>query len=107
MNQSELKFNIGLDENNVPEKISWQSTEISEKGDSDAVLISIWDKKEQNTLKIDLWTKDMLVDDMKLFFYQTFLSLADTFERATSEPEMAQDIKDFTKYLGEKMGISK
>ena len=37
-------------------------------------MLSVWDAvKTQETLRIDLWTKDMPVDEMKLFFHQTLV----------------------------------
>ena len=33
--------------------------------------MSIWDEKTKETLRIDLWTKDIRVDEMKHFFHQT------------------------------------
>ena len=67
--------------------------------ESKAVFLSVWDHKPQETLKIDLWTKDMLVDDMKKFYHQTLLSMADSFKRSTNEDEISEDIRDFAKKL--------
>ena len=48
-------------------------------------MMSIWDPKENTSLRIDLWTKEMLVDDMKRFFYENFMTMADTYQRATND----------------------
>jgi gliding motility-associated protein GldC len=69
------------------------------------MMLSVWDSTENTTLKIDLWTKDMLVDDMKQFFHQTLISMANTLERATNEDKMAGDMRDFCDYFAEKMGL--
>ena len=53
-----------------------------------AFLLSVWDHETKNALRIDLWTKDMPVDDMKMFFYQTLLAMSDTFMRATQDEKM-------------------
>lgn len=103
--ESEIRIKVALDENKVPDTMSWLATEDGDGGACDAALISLWDAKERNTLKIDLWTKEMQLDDMKQFFHQTLLTMADTFERATGEAQMATDIRDFTQYFGTKMGI--
>ncbi len=105
MKQSEIKFTVSLDENNLPEKIDWHATEGGEKSTSKAVMISLWDAKENNTLRIDLWTKDMMVDEMKQFYHQSFLSMADTFERATGEAESAKDIRRFAQNFAEKLEL--
>jgi gliding motility-associated protein GldC len=60
---------------------------------------------ENNTLRMDLWTKDMLVDEMKQFYHQTLLSMADTLERATGEDKMAGDMRDFAQYFAEKLKL--
>jgi len=78
--QSEIKFNVELDENRVPEKLSWTAQDGGvELEEAKAIMLSIWDSKAQETLRIDLWTKDMPVDEMKLFFHQTLVAIADSF----------------------------
>lgn len=104
---SEIKFEIGLDENHVPETISWEASDNGEKGQCDVTMLTMWDKNEKNTLRIDLWTKDMIVDDMKLFFYQQMLTMSDTFERSTGETQMAKEMRDFAQGFGEKMQLIK
>ena len=47
----------------------------------------------------------MMVDDMKKFYHQTLLSMADGFKRSTNEDEMSEDIRDFAKYFAEKLKL--
>ena len=75
------------------------------KSSCKSVMITLWDAKENNTLRIDLWTKDMLVDEMKTFFHQTLLSMTDTLKRATGEDKIAEDMKDFCAHFAEKMNL--
>ena len=105
MKESEINFKITLDDNNLPEKIDWSATEGGEKSSSKAVMIALWDAKENNTLRIDLWTKDMMVDEMKQFYHQCLLSMADTFDRATGETEAAKEMRGFAQHFGEKMEL--
>jgi gliding motility-associated protein GldC len=105
MKQSEIKFTVTLDENNLPEKIDWSATDGGEKSTSKSVMIALWDAQENNTLRIDLWTKDMMVDEMKQFYHQCLLSMADTFERATGEAESAKDMRRFAQSFGEKLDL--
>lgn len=107
MKKSELTFSVSLDDNKLPQEILWTSTENGEKGNAKAVIVSIWEKNEENTLRIDLWTKDMLVDEMKIFFHQTLLSMADTLRRATGEEKMSEDLKDFCAHFADKMNLMK
>ena len=64
-----------------------------------AFLLSLWDGQEKTALRIDLWTKDMMVDEMEDFFYQTLVTLADTYQRATQYGDLAEDIKVFARDL--------
>ena len=107
MKTSEINFKVTLDENNLPLKIGWEAASMNEKSSCKSVLISLWDAKENNTLKIDLWTKDMMVDEMKIFFHQTLLSMADTLIRSTGEEKMAEDLKDYCAHFAEKMNLLK
>lgn len=105
MKKSEIKFTVTLDENNLPEKIDWSASDAGEKSTSKAVMIALWDSKENNTLRIDLWTKDMAIDEMKQFYHQSLLSMADTFERATGEANASKDMRSFAQHFGEQMKL--
>src|ERR1017187_5086965 len=102
---SEIKFTVKLDDNQLPETIDWETTDGKEKSSSKSILIAIWDKKENSTLRIDLWTKDMSIDEMKQFYYQSLLSMADTFKKATGEDKITEDLKDYCAHFAEKMGL--
>ena len=105
---SEVKFNIGLDENKVPEEISWTAEDGGiDDAASKAVMISVWDHQKKDTLRMDLWTKDMPVDEMKQFYHQTLLSMADSFEKATNDEKMSATMRDFCAYFAEKLEIVK
>ncbi|WP_309608732.1 gliding motility protein GldC [Flavobacterium sp.] len=105
---SEIKFIVNLDENRVPEKINWSAQDGGvEAQETKAILLSVWDNKTQETMRVDLWTKDMPVDEMKLFFHQTLVSMADTFYRATNDEKMTDTMKDFCDYFAEKLELTK
>lgn len=107
MQKKEVSITVELDEQNVPENIIWNATDKREESVNDcrAMLLSLWDAHSKDTLKLDLWTKKMTVDEMKIFFHQTLVTLADTFERSTNEDKMAGDMRDFCEYFAEKMEI--
>lgn len=102
---SEISINVKMDENQVPEKMSWKTTDGSNSGDVKAIMLSVWDESTRNTMRIDLWTKEMKVDEMKFFVHQSLLTMSDTFERATGEKEMTMAMKDFCDYFAEKMNL--
>jgi len=105
---SEIKFTVELDENRVPEKLLWSAQDGGiEAEEAKAMMLSIWDSKAQETLRIDLWTKDMPVDEMKLFFHQTLVAMSDAFRRATDDEKMADTMKDFCDYFADKLELTK
>ena len=104
--KKEIKFTVELDENNIPEKIVWSSSE-DEKDSEEikALMVSIWDPKENITKRIDLWTKEMYVEEMKMLYFQSLMTMADGLERATGETEVAQQMRDFGKSIAAKLGV--
>lgn len=103
---SEATFKIHLDENKIPEKLTWTAEDGGVKDEeTKAVFISVWDPKNKETLKMDLWTKDMPLNDMKQFFHQSLLSMSDTFHRATSDDKMRDTMRDFADYFAEKLEL--
>jgi len=103
---SEIRLKVGLDENRVPEELNWSAEDGGiENEEAKAMLLSVWDSKNKESLKIDLWTKDMPVDEMKLFFHQTLVTLSDTFMRATQDEKMTATMKDFCEYFAEKLEL--
>jgi gliding motility-associated protein GldC len=104
MNQSAITIDVTTDENRVPHAISWTATgtgsEAAQK--AKAMIISFWDGAEKAALRIDLWTKEMMVDEMADFFYQTLMTMADTYGRATKYADDAEEMKTFAKAFYEK-----
>ena len=103
---SEIKIKVALDENKIPEEITWTAIDGGiDNEPSKAIMISVWDHKKKDTLKMDLWTKDMPVDEMKQFYHQTLVAMAESFERATDDAKMGATMKDFCDYFAEKLEL--
>ncbi len=95
-NTSEIRLKVQLDNNKVPSRITWEASETGEgEQDCKAFMLSIWDEKDKSSLRIDLWTKDMRMDDMTRHFIQTLISMAQTYEKATSAKDVAAEMKKF------------
>jgi gliding motility-associated protein GldC len=102
----EIKLSLKLDENKIPEKIYWEAADAGEgMHEAKSFMLSIWDKKAANAMRMDLWTKEMTVDEMKKFYFQTFITMADSLEKSTDEDGMADALRDFADFFGEKMGV--
>lgn len=106
LHTSEITLKVTLDENRVPESLHWSAQDggIHEE-EAKAMLLSVWDSANRESLKIDLWTKDMPVDEMKIFFHQTLVALSDTFMKATQDEKMTATMKDFCDYFAEKLEL--
>ncbi len=102
--KSTITIEVELDEGRMPKSIQWQATEstASVPQQSKAVMLSLWDGAEKTALRIDLWTQKMMVDEMADFYYQTIMTMADTFERATKQNELVDDMKEFAKQFYKK-----
>jgi gliding motility-associated protein GldC len=107
MKTSEINFKVTVDENHLPVKIEWEAPDSGEKSEAKSVMISLWVTKENNTLRIDLWTKDMTVDEMKKFFHQNIMTLTDTYVRATNDNNTADQVKKFFQQIGKDIGVLK
>lgn len=104
----QIKISVTLDENKVPSKIQVDSPEDGfEKCNTPAILLSLWDGDNLETLKIDLWIKQMPIDEMKFFIHQTLDALGDTYTRATSDEEMGAILKEFSRYFAKKLQLYK
>ena len=104
MNQSTIKIDVLLDPNKIPEQISWvasdSTADMAQK--AKAMCIAFWDGADKTALRIDLWTKDMMMDEMADFYYQMLMTMADTFKRATQQKELSDDMKKFAKEFFDK-----
>lgn len=99
MNQSTITIDVLLDEQRVPEQIEWAATDSTAamKQKAKAMMLAFWDSADKSALRIDLWTKDMMVDEMADFFYQCLMTMSDTFQRATQNKELCDEMKAFSK----------
>ena len=104
MNQSTIKIDVLLDPDKVPEQINWSASDsaadMSQR--AKAMCIAFWDGADKTALRIDLWTKDMMMDEMADFYYQMLMTMADTFKRATQQQELSDDMRKFAGSFFEK-----
>lgn len=105
MKTSEIKFTVTVDENHLPVDIKWDAPDAGESSHCKSAMIALWDAAENNTLRIDLWTKEMSVDEMKKFYHQNVMSLTDTYIRATGDAQTAKEVKEFFHEIGIKTGV--
>jgi gliding motility-associated protein GldC len=105
--KSRITLNVGLDEKNMPVDMTWAASDNpNAKGPQNckAMLLSLFDERSKETLKIDLWTRDMQVIEMDRMFYQTLRGMADTYFKATGNKELANQMQQFVFYFGQATG---
>jgi gliding motility-associated protein GldC len=107
MKTAVIKLIVNLDDQNLPETITWESTdaEATDAVPVKAMNLAVWDHNYQNTMHINLWTKDMPVDEMKRYFHETLMTMADSFLKATGETNIVEDLRDYCAHFADKMEI--
>ena len=91
---SEINVSIELDAERIPERITWDATEKPDDAvaDTSAISVSIWDPAIKNTMRIDLWTKEMPVDEMKRFYVDCLGGMAQSLLNSTGDEFMSSEI---------------
>ncbi len=104
---AEIKLTVDLDQDNVPTAIAWEASEAKSAGPTpcQSMMLSLWDADRRTMAAIDLWSRDTTVDDMNLFFYQAFHQMAETYQRATRNSELAKLIHEFGERFGGSVGL--
>lgn len=103
MKKSLIQITVDLDEQNIPENIVWDATDKEEPGpeETKSFSLAIWDHHQKNTLRIDLWTKQMPVDEMKRFYLECMAGLSQSLLRSTGDEVMARHIDELCNTLAE------
>lgn len=94
MKKSEIKLTVELDKDNIPEKILWEADEKPQPGPSEtkSISLSLWDQDSKNTMRIDLWSKDMPIHEMKRFYIDCLGGLSQSILNATGDDYMSGEI---------------
>lgn len=104
---SQVKFLVELDSNKIPHKILWQADDAGFSGykESKSMFLSLWDKQELTTLGMDLWTREMTIEEMNVHYHQIFVRMAESYARATHNKEIEFMIKKFAADFAHKLNL--
>lgn len=103
MDKKAIKLTISFDNDNIPEKITWEANEDMPKNvNLKSLFIAGWEEDTKSTATFNIWTKEMRVDEMQQLYIQSLLTLSEGFERATGEKNIVAKMKDFCEQLGTK-----
>lgn len=105
--QSEIQIKVLLDEKKLPKDILWEAKndETPVSRNAKAMFLSFFDRDSFDTMKIDLWTNDMQVNEMDRFVFQSLRSIAEAYFKATNNAALANDMQRFVQYFGEQTEI--
>jgi gliding motility-associated protein GldC len=94
--KSEIKFQIELDEQNLPKNIQWDASDKEAEGleSTKSISVNVWDNLNHATLRIDLWTEEMSVVEMKRFYIDILGGMAQTILNSTGDEYMSEEIKE-------------
>ena len=103
-----INIEVQLNENNIPELISWVATdEKNDKKNAESFFLSFWDTETKNSFNIDLWTKNMTMEEMNFFIFQNLLKMSNILERSTGDERLVKKMKDFSKNFGKMANVIK
>lgn len=107
MASKKIHITVETDDQHVPSSIVWEADDAQgmDEAQCRAMILSLWDHRNKDTLRLDLWTRTMTVDEMKIFVHRTLLTMADTVEKSIADERIAGDMRDFCEYFADKMGI--
>lgn len=96
MKKSHINFTVDLDDKNIPEKITWNASDNTdgEMTETKSMSISLWDHDQKNTMRIDLWSKDMPVNEMKRFYIDCIGGLAQSALSATGDEVFSKTLNE-------------
>lgn len=102
-----IQIEVALGKDLIPDSIKWHADDLDTKEAiaCKAMMLSFWDHTRKDTMKLDLWTRDMTIDEMKIFFHQTLVSMAESLRKATADERISGDMQDFCDYFAERLEI--
>ena len=106
--KANINIEVLLNENNLPEQISWLASDSKKSNDvAKAFMLSFWDPKLKDSFNIDLWTKEMTMEEMKFFIFQNLLKMSGLIQKSTGDHELSKLIKNFATEFGKKSNVLK
>lgn len=105
--RSSITIGVELNNEKQPVGLQWKAEDSGVEGEkaAKAMMLAIWDKLDQSSMRIDLWTHEMTVEEMEFFFYQTLASMADTYQRATGDESYATELRNFARKFGKDKNV--
>lgn len=106
---SNIHLKVQLNADKVPVAINWQASDspmADQINEARAFMLSLWDGERKETMRIDLWTLDMEVQEMNHFIYQNILLMADSHFRATGDEAVKTQLYTLAQELAQTLKLS-
>jgi gliding motility-associated protein GldC len=104
--KTQITLTVTLDENNTPEYMEWSAPDGGVKEQSmEAFFLSTWDKDAQESARIDLWSKEMPVDQMQVFVHQTLIGINASYLKATDDTQMGEAMQQFCDFFASERNL--
>lgn len=107
--RSDITIGVELNAEKQPVGLQWKAEDSGMEGEkpAKAMMLALWDKADQSSMRIDLWTHEMTVEEMEFFFFQTLNSMADTYQRSTGDTAYATEMRNFAQRFGKDKKVIK
>ncbi|MBL19902.1 MAG: gliding motility protein GldC [Flavobacteriaceae bacterium] len=104
--KTQITLTVTLDENNTPEAMEWSAPDGGVKAKSmEAFFLSTWDKDTQESARIDLWSKEMPVDQMQVFVHQTLVGIHASYLKATDDVQIGEAMQQFCDFFASERNL--
>ena len=104
--KTQITLTVTLDKNNTPEAMEWSAPDGGVKAQSmEAFFLSTWDKGAQESARIDLWSKEMPVDQMQVFVHQTLIGINASYLKATDDTQMGEAMQQFCDFFASERNL--
>ena len=101
MTKAHIDIQVELDEKRMPTRIIWKADEAlsDQENETKAMRLSIWDDKEQHTLRLELWTQALRIDEMKRFYIDMLGDMSQSILNATGDTFMSEKLRKISEDL--------
>ena len=99
----EITIKVNLSSEHQIEKIFWNATDkpADSNPETKCFSLSIWDKEQLGTLRLDMWNGEMQVDEMNRFVVETIGGMSELLINAPGNEAAAKSIAEFATRLSQ------
>lgn len=100
--QNTITIRVELNEDKIPKHIYWQAGDEMNEQSTKAFFLALFDPNTKDTLRMDLWTTEMTIQDMKFFMHNNIRSMAQSYSKAIQDPKVIKLFDELAEALLDK-----